>query len=606
MSYLLRAAFSRAVASASSSSFSSSIVITSPLAAPSLSSSITATSTSSPSRRALSTFATTFATMSSTTQSRQRSLSQSSSSFGSSSSMAVDSTYGSSYTTQASTSSSKSASGSGYKPVLSTKTINPHVLEAEYAVRGEISNRANKYAAQIAEGSSDLPFPSVVTANIGNPQQQPFLAQKPLTFWRQVAALTEYPQLMEQPGIDKIFPKDTQERAKLLLNDIGSVGAYSHSKGAAIVRKHVAEFIEQRDGYPSDPELIYLTTGASGGVQLLLQVLIAGPNSGIMIPIPQYPLYSAALALYNAKPVEYQLNPFDDWSLDVDAMSRSIDEARANGVDVRACAVINPGNPTGQCLSYQNIQDLIRMAYTKRVVLLADEVYQVNIYQPDTRPFHSFKKVLMDFKSSDKAAEHDIATSVELVSFHSISKGVSGECGRRGGYFELTNIDADVEAQIYKLASISLCPSLQGQIGVDMLVKPPTPGQPSYELFKQETEGIHATLQSRSNRMAEKFAQLPGVEVEPAQGALYLFPRVMLPKKAHEAAKEKGKKVDEFYCLEMLDATGICVVPGSGFGKMPEKDTGACFFRTTVLAKETDEFIERYGKFHADFVEKYS
>ncbi len=166
-------------------------------------------------------------------------------------------------------------------------------------------------------------------------------------------------------------------------------------------------------------------------------------------------------------------------------------------------------------------------------------------------------------------------------------------------------MDPHVEAEIYKLASISLCPSLQGQIGVDMLVKPPTPGSPSYDLYKQETEGIHATLQARSENMAYKFAKLPGVEVDPAQGALYLFPRVTLPKGAHEAAKAKGKKVDEFYCLEMLDKTGICVVPGSGFGKETEKDTGACFFRTTVLAKETDEFIERYGKFHTDFLKKY-
>ncbi len=177
----------------------------------------------------------------------------------------------------------------------------------------------------------------------------------------------------------------------------------------------------------------------------------------------------------------------------------------------------------------------------------------------------------MDFSKSNSAEEREIATSVELVSYHSISKGVSGECGRRGGYFELTNMDPDVEAQVYKLASISLCPSLQGQIGVDMLVKPPTPSSPSYDLYKQETEAIQQTLQSRSEKMAQKFAQLPGVEVEPAQGALYLFPRVTLPKKAHEAAKEKGKKVDEFYCLEMLDATGICVVPGSGFGKMPRR-----------------------------------
>ncbi|EPQ30985.1 uncharacterized protein PFL1_01174 [Pseudozyma flocculosa PF-1] len=567
--------------------------------------------------------ASTMSASTSTPRPRASSPSSSSSSLGSRRSssptnMAVDANaYSSSYATTASVGSSRgfasssspsSSSSSSYKPVLTTKTINPNVLKTEYAVRGELSNRANKYAQLIADGKAKqegLPFDSVVTANIGNPQQQPFLAQKPLTFWRQVAALTELPELMDTPGMDKVFPADVQERARLLLEDVGSVGAYSHSKGASVVRKHIAEFIEERDGYPADPELIYLTSGASGGVQLLMQVLIASRDTGIMIPIPQYPLYSATLALYDATPVEYDLNPFDDWSLDVEAMARSIDEARARGTDVRALVIINPGNPTGQCLLEQNIRDLVRMAHDKRIVLLADEVYQANIYQPETRPFVSFKKVVRDFSKSSDAAERRIADEVELVSFHSISKGVSGECGRRGGYFELVNIDAAVEAEVYKMASISLCPSLQGQIGVDMLVKPPREGEPSYDVYRRETEAIHATLLERSEKMAAKFDALPGVEVQPAQGALYLFPRVTLPPRAHDEARKRGKKVDEFYCLEMLDKTGICVVPGSGFGKMPERDTGACFFRTTVLAKETDSFIERYGKFHTEFLETY-
>ncbi|PWN47258.1 putative alt1-alanine aminotransferase [Violaceomyces palustris] len=505
-------------------------------------------------------------------------------------------------------STSATRSPSSYKPVLSKSSINPHVINVEYAVRGEISNKANNYAKLLSEGkkeSAGIKFDSVVTANIGNPQQQPYLAQKPLTFWRQVAALTELPYLMEHESTRAVFPEDTIQRAKALLADVGSVGAYSHSKGSALVRKHVAEFIQERDGYPVDPELIYLTTGASGGVQLLMQVMVAGPDSGVMIPIPQYPLYSAALSLYNAQPVEYQLNPFDDWSLDVQAMSKSIDEARGKGVDVRACVVINPGNPTGQCLSEDNIKDLIRMAHEKRVVLLADEVYQANIFQPETRPFHSFRKVLKDFSKSQNAEEASMADEVELISFHSISKGVSGECGRRGGYFELCNISPEVEAEIYKLASISLCPSLQGQIGVDMLVKPPKKGEPSYPLYKAETEAIHKTLLQRSEKMAERLDKLKGVSVDPAQGALYLFPRLELGSKAVAEAEKRGKKVDNFYCLEMLDATGICVVPGSGFGKMPDEETGECWFRTTILAKETDEFIERYGKFHDEFMKMY-
>lgn len=141
-----------------------------------------------------------------------------------------------------------SASSSSYQPVLTVDSINPHVPKVEYAVRGELSNRANDYANILAEGKGkekNLAFPSVVSANIGNPQQQPFLAQKPITFWRQVAALTEYPALLESKDLPQdLFPKDVQERARHILDDVGSVGAYSHSKGAASIRKHVAKFIE--------------------------------------------------------------------------------------------------------------------------------------------------------------------------------------------------------------------------------------------------------------------------------------------------------------------------------------------------------------------------
>jgi alanine transaminase len=82
-----------------------------------------------------------------------------------------------------------STSSASYKKVLTLDTINPNVKNVEYAVRGELSNRATKYSEMLSQGKgkeNDLPFESVVSANIGNPQQQPYLAQKPLTFWRQV------------------------------------------------------------------------------------------------------------------------------------------------------------------------------------------------------------------------------------------------------------------------------------------------------------------------------------------------------------------------------------------------------------------------------------
>lgn len=475
-------------------------------------------------------------------------------------------------TAPASASASASASTS-YQKVVTPDSINQRVKAVEYAVRGELSNKANDYAQRLQKGDKDLPFDSVVSANIGNPQQQPYLAQKPLTFWRQVAALTEYPAMMDTPEGEKLFPADVVERAQNILEEVGSVGAYSHSKGASAIRQHVAEFIEERDGHPADPEMIYLTAGASAGVQLILSVLVSGPEVGVMIPIPQYPLYSAALAFYNAHPVRYELDSKHDWAVDVDYMERQLDEAHSRGVDVRALVVINPGNPTGSCLSRENVESILRLAHKKRLVVMADEVYQANIYKPKELPFVSFKKVLRDFAKTGKTQEDkDIAQDVELVSFHSISKGVSGECGRRGGYFELTNMLPDVEAQIYKMASVNLCAGLQGQIGVDLLVRPPRQGEPSYALYEEETTAIHKTLHERSRKMAGKFNELPGISCGEAQGALYLFPEITLPAKALEKAKQERRTPDNYYCLRLLDATGICVVPGSGFGKAPSDD----------------------------------
>lgn len=104
------------------------------------------------------------------------------------------------------------------------------------------------------------------------------------------------------------------------------------------------------------------------------------------------------------------------------------------------------------------MKEIVQLCYDEGLLLLADEVYQTNIYHPEEKPFISFKKVLMSMDSEE------VRNGVELVSFHSISKGVSGECGRRGGYFECVNLDKEVGDMIYKMASITLCPPVTGQV----------------------------------------------------------------------------------------------------------------------------------------------
>lgn len=146
-----------------------------------------------------------------------------------------------------------------------------------------------------------------------------------------------------------------------------------------------------------------------------------------------------------------------------------------------------------------------------------------------------------------------------------------------------------------------LCPPVIGQCIVEMMVNPPREGEPSYPLYRQEYDGIFAGLQDRATALYKAFEQMEGVSCQPPQGSMYLFPTIKLPSKAIDAAKQDGKNADDYYCLRLLDATGICIVPGSGFG---QKD-GTLHFRTTFLAPGT-EWVGRITDFHAGFMKEFS
>jgi alanine transaminase len=127
---------------------------------------------------------------------------------------------------------------------LNINNINPHVKAARYAVRGELAVRSEDYRAKLAKGAPDLPFDRVISANIGNPQQ---LDQKPITFFRQVLSLVEYPALLEKEDVllqQLGYKSDVIERAKWLLKEVGSVGAYSASAGAQGIKESIAKFLE--------------------------------------------------------------------------------------------------------------------------------------------------------------------------------------------------------------------------------------------------------------------------------------------------------------------------------------------------------------------------
>ncbi|KAJ6661522.1 hypothetical protein lerEdw1_014432 [Lerista edwardsae] len=425
--------------------------------------------------------------------------------------------------------------------VLSLGSMNPFVKRVEYAVRGPIVARAVQLEKELQQGVKK-PFTEVIRGNIGDAQA---MGQKPITFFRQPE-----PCCGASRGLEGDSPSPPPPPSPLLCP------------------------------------------------QTILKLLVSGEGrsrTGVMLPIPQYPLYSAALAELNAVQINYYLDEENCWALDVGELRRALRQAREH-CQPRALCIINPGNPTGQVQSRQCIEEVIRFAWEERLFLLADEVYQDNIYAEGSQ-FHSFKKVLFEMGP-------EYAESVELASFHSISKGYMGECGFRAGYMEVINMEPAVQQQLTKLVSVRLCPPVTGQVLLDVVVNRPQPGDPSYQQFCQEKQAVLSTLAKKARLTQEAFARAPGIRCNPVQGAMYAFPRIQLPPRAVEEAQAQGQAPDMFFCLKLLEETGICVVPGSGFGQKE----GTFHFRMTILPplEKLEVLLQKLSQFHARFTQEYS
>jgi alanine transaminase len=476
---------------------------------------------------------------------------------------------------------------------LTLDSLNPKVLKCEYAVRGEIVTLAQQLQQELQENPGSHPFDEILYCNIGNPQS---LGQQPITFFREVLALCDHPAILDKSETQGLFSADAIERAWQILDQIPgrATGAYSHSQGIKGLRDTIAAGIEARDGFPTDPNDIFLTDGASPAVHMMMQLLTRSEEDGILCPIPQYPLYSASIALHGGTLVPYYLNEATGWGLEIPELKKQLEAAKSKGITVRSLVVINPGNPTGQVLAEDNQREIVEFCKEEGLVLLADEVYQENIYAPD-KEFHSFKKISRTMGYGDK--------DISLVSFQSVSKGYYGECGKRGGYMEVTGFSPEIREQIYKVASVNLCSNISGQILASLVMSPPKVGDESYESYSAEKDGILSSLARRAKTLEDAFHSLEGITCNKAEGAMYLFPSIHLPQKAIKAAEEAKTAPDAFYCRRLLNATGIVVVPGSGFGQVP----GTWHFRCTILPQEDKipAIVSRLTDFHKGFMDEF-
>jgi alanine transaminase len=371
-------------------------------------------------------------------------------------------------------------------------------------------------------------------------------------------------------------------------------GAYTGSQGVLQFRQNVADFISERDGHPAYPGNIFLTNGASTAIELVLTTIIGSDLDGVMIPIPQYPLYSALIAKLGARQVGYFLDESNNWAATEKELYERLEEAQEEGLDVKTLAIINPGNPTGQVYTREELEIMCKFCSENGIVMLADEVYQRNVYNPD-KEFVSTKRIALETPGCE---------DLQLVSFHSTSKGVIGECGRRGGYMELHNIDSYIQAQLYKLASSGLCANVPGQIMTSLMVKPPKRGEDSYERFEKEESENFEGMKRRAEALVKGLNKVDGIGCNPAEGAMYAFPNIEIPSKAISYAEEQNMSPDTLYALSLLDETGICVVPADGFGQK----RGRFGFRTTFLPPDEKmmEAIDKFKTHHENFCAKYT
>ncbi|XP_010777257.1 alanine aminotransferase 2-like, partial [Notothenia coriiceps] len=331
--------------------------------------------------------------------------------------------------------------------------------------------RGTEESAQGAE----KPFQQVIDVSTGDPHRA---GMKPVSFVRQVLAACVYPKLLDE----KSLPLDARQRANTLLGICSgrSVGSYcATAYGIPYVCKSVTEFIMRRDGgVSSNPEDIVISSGSTKTLLMVLHLMANGEGetrTGVLTPMPCPHTLPTLLNMTGLTLVPYQLLEDRGWAVDLDELHRALRTTRGH-CSPRAIYISNPGNPTGHVQDRKSIEEVIRFAATKGLVLLADEMYQDSVYGQGKESL-SYKRVLFEMGK-------EYSKKVELVSFHSLSSACMGECGLRGAYMEAVNLDPAVMKYLRDAQAPSSPPVLP-QLALEVMVNPPTPGDPSYKTYSQ-------------------------------------------------------------------------------------------------------------------------
>ena len=393
----------------------------------------------------------------------------------------------------------------------STLPTRERLSEVRYEIRGELARRARELEAQGR---------TLIKLNIGNPGAFGFRAPEHL------------------------------QRA--IADHIAGTDPYTHQQGLPQAREAIAAFHKARGTPNAAPERVFIGNGVSELIDISLRALL-NPGDEVLLPSPDYPLWSAATILNDGRPVYYRCDPDNGFLPDPDQMESLVSSR------TRAIVLINPNNPTGAAYPRALLERIVAIAQKHKLLLMSDEIYDGILYDDS-----AFEPIA------------PLAGDLPCLSFGGLSK-VHRACGWRVGWAVLSGdplASGDYHHAMDLLGALRLCANVPGQFAIEAALHGQdtiTPlCRPGGRLYEARRALIECCAASEHLRL-----------VAP-QAALYGFPSVIGP-----AAIGFD---DHAFALEMLEAEDVLIVPGSSFN-VPYRN----HFRVTLLP-EPEQLREVFAR----------
>jgi alanine-synthesizing transaminase len=327
---------------------------------------------------------------------------------------------------------------------------------------------------------------------------------------------------------------------------------YTDSKGLFAPRKAVMHYTQEKGIAGVTVDDIYLGNGASELIAMSMNALLDAGDE-VLIPSPDYPLYTAVVSLSGGTPVHYRCDEGSGWLPDLADMRARITP------HTKAIVVINPNNPTGALYPVEVLQGIVDIAREHGLIVFADEIYDKTLYDGATH-----------------TSIASLADDVLFVTFNGLSKNYRA-CGYRSGWMVVSG--AKRRAQDYieglnMLASMRLCANTPGQLAIQTALG-------GYQSIK-DLVAPGGRLCKQRDLAYELLTQIPGVSVVKPKAALYMFPR--LDPKLYPISD------DQQFAYELLAEQKVLIVQGTGFN-WPEHD----HFRLVFLPN-VDDLTEAVGR----------